>query len=72
MKIDLARTGFRLILVVNGHREDWCAPLQDALRQSLLATVKAWALEPTAVAVINDIKAVEVGLISGEIASESP
>jgi hypothetical protein len=71
-KIDLARTGFRLILIVNGHQDDWCAPLQDALRQALLATVKTWSLEPTAVAVINDGKAMEVGLISGKVAPESP
>jgi hypothetical protein len=66
-KIDLARTGFRLVLIVNGHQDDWCVPLQDALRQSLLATVKTWALKPTAVAVINDAKAIEWGVISGKV-----
>jgi hypothetical protein len=34
---------------------------------ALLATVKTWALKPTAVAVINDAKAIECGLISGKV-----
>ena len=32
--VDLATTGFRLVLVINGHHESWLPPLQDALRSA--------------------------------------
>ncbi len=60
---DLSQVGFRLVLVVNGHEEAWCQPLQDALAKALRATVKTWALKPTAVAVINDKIARDYGLV---------
>ena len=40
--LDLATTGFRLVLVINGHEKSWLPPLQDALRRALHATVKTW------------------------------
>ncbi len=60
---DLARADFRLVLVINGHQDDWCVPLQDALSKALHATLKTWALKRTSVAVINDSAARQYGLI---------
>jgi hypothetical protein len=68
--IDLSRIGFRLVLVIKGHQDAWCVPLQDALQKALLATVRTWALKPTAVAVINDTAALRWGLISGIVAPD--
>lgn len=62
--LDLATTDFRLILVINGHQKAWLAPLQDALSKALRSTVKAWALPPSAVLVINDGLARKHGLIA--------
>jgi hypothetical protein len=62
--LDLSTAGFRLVLVINGHKEDWLPPLQDAIAKALHATVKTWALPATAVAVINDALARSHGLIS--------
>lgn len=61
--LDLAVVGFRLVLVVNGHKKEWLPPLQEALSKVLQSTVKTWALPATAVAVINDGQAQEYGLI---------
>jgi hypothetical protein len=61
--LDLSQIGFRLILVINGHKESWLEPLQNALNKALLPTVKTWALLPTAVVVINDSMARQKGLI---------
>jgi hypothetical protein len=62
--LDLAVTGFRLVLIVNGHQKSWLQPLQDALRSALHATAKTWALGPNAVVVINHEDAKRFGLIS--------
>lgn len=63
-QLNLSNTGFRLVLVIKGHQESWLAPLQDALKKSLHATIKTWGLSATAVAVINDSMARERGIIS--------
>ncbi len=60
---DFARADFRLVLVINGHQDAWCVPLQDALSKALHATVRTWALKRTSVAVINDATARRYGLI---------
>lgn len=62
-ELDMAETGFQLILVINGHEEDWLAPLQDALSNKLRPIVKTWALSPNSVHVINDQMAKKFGLI---------
>lgn len=61
--LDLSVVGFRLVLVINGHKKEWLPPLQEALSKALQSTVKVWALPPTAVAVINDGQARSHGLI---------
>lgn len=61
--LDLAQAGFRLILVINGAKAEWLPPLQDALNKAMLATAKAWALAPTAVAVMNETGAMRHELI---------
>lgn len=62
-ELDLSTTDFRLVLVVNNHKEDWLPPLKDALAKVLHATVKTWALSASAVVVINDALARSHGLI---------
>ena len=61
--LDLGSVSFRLVLVINGHRDEWLPPLNDALTSALLPVVKTWALPPTAVTVINDDLARYHGLI---------
>jgi hypothetical protein len=62
--LDLGVTGFRLVLIINGHQKAWLQPLQDALRSALHATAQTWALGPNAVVVINHEDAKRFGLIS--------
>lgn len=62
--LDLGATGFRLVLIINGHQKAWLQPLQDALRSALHATAQSWALGPNAVVVINHEDAKRFGLIS--------
>ena len=62
--LNLGATGFRLVLIINGHQKAWLQPLQDALRSALHATAQTWALGPNAVVVINHEDAKRFGLIS--------
>lgn len=64
LSLNLATTDFRLVLVLNGHKEEWLPPLQDSLAKALRPVVKTWALSATAVAVINDGIARGKGLIA--------
>ena len=61
--LDLGNVSFRLVLVINGHRDEWLPPLNDALTTALYPVVKTWALPSTAVTVINDGMARDHGLI---------
>jgi len=62
-KIDLKTIDFKLILVINGHKTEWLAPLNDKLTQAMKPLVKVWALSATAVTVLNDELARKKGLI---------
>lgn len=62
--LDLQHTGFRFVLVINGHKEEWLPPVQEALSQALKPVVKTWALPPTSVAVMNHTQAQQYGLAS--------
>ena len=62
--LNLAAAGFRLVLIINGHRKHWLPPLQEALRRALQVATKTWALGPNAVVVINHEDAKRFGLIS--------
>ncbi len=62
-KLNLSSVDVKFVLVINGHRDSWLPPLQDALRSALTPAVKTWAFSPTSVAVINDTLARECGLI---------
>lgn len=64
--LDLARSDVRFILVINGHRDSWLPPLQDALNIAMNSTVRTWAFAPASVAVINDKMARQHGLICPE------
>lgn len=62
-ELNMAETGFRLLLIIKGHEEGWLPPLQQALNNKLRPTVKTWALSPNSVLVINDQMAKKYGLI---------
>jgi len=61
--LDLSQTGVRFVLVINGHKESWLPPIQDALKNELHSTIKTWRLGPTSVAVMNEELAMRHGLI---------
>lgn len=61
--LDLQTTGFRFVLVINGHRQEWLPPLQEALSRALKSVVKTWELPPMSVAVLNHESAQQCGLI---------
>ncbi len=60
---DLKAQGFRFVLVINGHKQEWLEPLQSALVQALKPVVKTWALPVTSVVVLNQDLAQRFGLI---------
>ena len=62
-KLDLSQVDVRFVLVINGHRESWLPPIQEALKKELHSTVKTWSFGPTSVAVINEELAEQYGLI---------
>ena len=61
--LNLSQVDVKFVLVINGHKDKWLPPLQDALGIALRSTVKTWAFAPTSVAVINDALAQQHGLI---------
>ena len=44
--LDVQTLGFRFVLVINGHEEEWLVPIKDALTQALKPLVKTWGLSP--------------------------
>lgn len=52
--LTLSTLDARLILVINGHKQEWLPPLTDALSLALRATVNTWGLTTPAVMVLND------------------
>lgn len=61
--LDLKHAGFRFVLVINGHQEEWLEPLQSAISLALKPVVKTWALPPVSVAVLNHVMAQQHGLV---------
>ncbi len=61
--LDLQTLGFRFVLVINGHKQEWLEALQNALSQALKPLVKTWALPAISVAVLNHELAQQHGLI---------
>ncbi len=53
-EIDLEQVDVKFVLVIDGHKEDWLAPLRDALEKALRATQKTWAFSPQCVVVLNE------------------
>ena len=60
---NLQTHGFRFVLVINGHKQEWLEPLQSALSLALKPIVKSWALPAISVAVLNHELARRHGLI---------
>jgi hypothetical protein len=61
--LDLQSLGFRFVLVINGHKQEWLPPLQSALSLALKPVVKTWALPAISVVVLNHELAQQHGLI---------
>lgn len=61
--VDLQHTGFRFVLVVDGHKQEWLVPLQSALSLALKPVVKTWSLPAISVVVLNNELAQQHGLI---------
>ena len=66
-EVDLSNAKFKLVLMINGHREEWLPPLQDALSLALKPLLKLWALPCNAVVVLNPGTAKNYGLIREDI-----
>jgi len=62
-KLALKTSSFRFVLIINGHKDEWLPPLQEALSLVLKPVVKSWALPPTSVVVLNEFGAQQNGLI---------
>lgn len=62
-KLKLQSVNFKCVLIINGHQEGWLPPIQNALSRALHPLIKTMALGANTVAVINNIKAKELGLI---------
>ena len=62
-ELDLSRIGVRFVLVINGYKESWLAPIQEALKKALQPTAKTWRFGPTPVVVLNEVLAKKYGLI---------
>lgn len=63
-RIDVQSLEYRFVLVINGHKKEWLAPLQEALSMALKSLVRLWALPATSVMVLNHESALKHGLIS--------
>ena len=61
--VDLDQIGFKLVLVIHGHKGEWLPPLQDAFQHGLVANMRAFGGPKTSISVINDQIAREKGLI---------
>ncbi|MDY6991664.1 MAG: hypothetical protein SVR94_03525 [Pseudomonadota bacterium] len=62
--LDLAIVNFRLVLVINRHRDEWLSPLKENLVKALRPILKTWAISAdTSVTVLNDDLARKHGLI---------
>ncbi|MBY0506073.1 MAG: hypothetical protein K2X03_19305 [Bryobacteraceae bacterium] len=62
--LDLSQAAVCFVLVINGHKEEWLPPLQEALQKKLRPKTLAWDLKPPAVAVLNEQLAQKYGLIA--------
>ncbi|UOD31279.1 hypothetical protein INH39_06070 [Massilia violaceinigra] len=62
--IALKSIGFKCVLVINGHKDAWLAPLQDALVKAMRPLCKSLRLGAQAVAVMNETTASQTGLIT--------
>lgn len=62
--LDLQQVGFRFVLIINGHKQEWLVPLQEALALALKPIIKTWALSSTSVTVLNHELAARHGLVT--------
>lgn len=58
------REDWRLVLIINGHKDAWLPPLKDALQKALRPLARTFGLGDNAVVVINEHSARRYGLIA--------
>lgn len=61
--LDLRSCGHKLVLVINGHKDEWLPPLKAALQNELRPLIKTWGLGADSVLVLNEGLARRHGLI---------
>ncbi|TCP12531.1 hypothetical protein [Simplicispira metamorpha] len=59
----LKTASFRFVLVIKGAPDEHLAALQNTLGAVLKPVIKTWAMSPTSVVVLNEIRAQKYGLI---------
>ena len=58
--VDYSEVKIKLLLVINGHKDEWLPPITNALRSMLKRQIKIWKLNIT---VMNDLQAYEYDLL---------
>ncbi|MEO5363423.1 MAG: hypothetical protein H7838_07345 [Magnetococcus sp. DMHC-8] len=61
--VNLATIGFKLVLVINGHKPEWLLRLRNSLACRLMANMRALGLQESTIFVLNDAMARQKGLI---------
>lgn len=64
LQLNNERIMIKLFLVIKGHEIIWLAPIKNELERTLLWHNKIWKCE---IAVLNDILAIQYGLIKGNV-----
>lgn len=64
--LSLREVGYRLVLVINGHLDEWLPPISDMLNIAIGPIVRCLGEPVARVLVMNERKAKAAGLISNE------
>lgn len=64
---DFNNSNVKFVLIINGFMEEWCPPLNDAIRKRLRHFLNAWNIPDIAVKTINVKGAAALGLPVAEI-----
>jgi hypothetical protein len=70
--LDLGGTEFTFVLAIRGHPEAWLIPLQETLNSQLYSIARTFAFKSPFVAVVNEERARQYGLIAADIGDIQP
>lgn len=65
-----SKIGFQFIVIIKKHEEDWCAPVMEALADTMYHFTKAWNWGSRPILVLNEQMASDMGLIMPSRQSE--